>query len=1091
MRIRYIYNYILEQLLLVVAVAVLFMATTSACSDDFPGGKGTCPEGEPAMLTLDLNLGLRNVYSRGELRPNQENEIMNLWVAVYNVGSGRRTGLVKLDDLGSHNIHEYKKLTIPTFSGESYVVAVANYSYRKAKTSPESKVISLPEALDAADTWSKFCDISVFFDEKGSSFTEAPANSLVMTGYYTTDDETHKGRPAMSTLTIQPGPSSPEGSIHLRRMISQVKFNVKYNTQQIKSFSVDYWSVNNMPSNAWLHERGPVDAAIKSEQTNINSFDSHKVAGTLGYNNTGNYTTLTEKDGTYSFDFWMLENKRTGRITDAEKQAAGGTDAAAYRLREREYKNDDGPDGTAGTNTGKYMSLVDSKESTDPNNNATFVTFHVSMEMTVDENGHKLTGNDRRFVQANYVVHLGYINKDVNDFSCLRNSKYIYNITINNVNDLVVDAVNNGENPAVDGDITDITDSFYYLDAHYCVMNVYLDASDLNNFQYYVTATRLNGSEITIDSQVASSVPKSADDDYIYLSWIELSKTPTTGNTINAYKPDETHTLPEFKEQADGGKLKAGYYTVYVNEYVYETTTAAKEGNESNSTNWKNYVNRPARRMWLLVQRGISYDTESKHFHSKMALAQQSIQCYYDVNHTGLTSAIGIEHTNETLGLALRNTFNKSSNGAGTNDKAGRYNLAQYITGATGANSLTWKPDYNTYSGSGGNRRYYYRWATYLNLTEQQTVPAINKQGLVMDARTEAMPLNITGSSGYITLTDGDKTSGEASITTIQSISACLSRNRDLNGDGVIDANELRWFVPTSSQYVRMILGRQALQDPLLDPKGLTKLENENNRHNTRFLFYASDAKFLWAMEGTSLGLYNNNGSTPWEIRCARNLGSNMTVINSTAANEPAISVDKTNRIVDMSRYAGACLRSEAFIDRPIPIHHVNDQHYNRSYRAFQYKNEVVRLTDERLSKNENLAIKTGESWSTYITRVNPCDIYNTGTERGWRLPNQKEMAILGILDNYDSNTVTYHVGCTFSYFDVNGYIPGSNPNNKSGAITSEYHHEMKINEDTGGGTQYGFMKSYQGDNIFSGMEDGSTMYTNGFRCVRDYTGSL
>lgn len=40
---------------------------------------------------------------------------------------------------------------------------------------------------------------------------------------------------------------------------------------------------------------------------------------------------------------------------------------------------------------------------------------------------------------------------------------------------------------------------------------------------------------------------------------------------------------------------------------------------------------------------------------------------------------------------------------------------------------------------------------------------------------------------------------------------ACLSRNRDLNGNGVIDENELRWYLPAIKQYIGLAVGDNVL----------------------------------------------------------------------------------------------------------------------------------------------------------------------------------------------------------------------------------------------------------------------------------------
>ena len=1059
MKIINIYYHILRPLLAAIGIVVLM--TASGCTDDIiRTGTVDCPEGLEAELTVRLDLGKREILSRGDLQPGQDNSITSLWVAVYNAQSGERTGVVKLTDTKNIPFHEYQKLTIPTFSGESYVVAVANYNHRLAQSAANGELTAVSEALDAADTWEKYCNIAVYFDDAGSTFIDAPANALVMSGYYVANgDATHSGKPQMSTLKIQPGSSSPDGAIHLRRVITQVKFNITFNDANVKSGSVNSWSVSNLPSNCWLHERTDGD---------LNSFDTRMAYGTIGYNSSGRLTTISVSGKTYSFDFWQLENKRTGN-----------DNAQDYASRERKFKN------ANGTNSGKYISLVDNINSRDPNNNASFVSFHVVMEMNVDENGNALTGTNRRLVEADYVVHLGYIENDPKDFSCLRNSKYIYNIRINNVNDLIVEARRENaieQNPAVNGDITDVVDSYYELDAHYCALNVYLNQSDFDNFQYYIEATRLDGSTIIIDSQVSESVPNSNSDDFKYLNWIEF-RYVGTGNAnatkLADYKPASdagTYTLVDMHNKKT---TRAGYYTMFVNEYVYENNDVVSSGNESGSTNWKNYVNRPPRRMWLLVQRGISSDTETKHFESKLAISQESLQCYYNVNAAGLTSALALEHTNETLGIALRNNFNPKYNASGTNisnnttgrnDAAGRWNLAQHITGSTGT-SLTWR-----------NNRY--QWSSYLNVNTFQTIPAVNNQGVTLNARTEYLPQIIPQTISEYNQNNFNQTQYDPSTITIQAIRACMNRNRDLNGDGYIDRSELRWYVPTSTQYLRMILGRNSLEDPLFAPVGITRLSHPDiSNYNSRYMFYASDGRVMWLMEGTSWSIYRNNTAntpSPWQVRCARNLGSNMSVINNVAATTPAFRKVSGQNIIDVSLFETQSLRQEAY-HGPMPVHQINDQHFNRCYKAFEYKDEVIPLNSSRLTGD--LAVKSTESWSTYLNRANPCDIYNTGGETGWRVPNQKELAIIGMVGVHNSNTngTTLQVGCSFSFFDKDGYAPGYNPADpvSNGSITSAFRHEMKLRSSDGVMTQSEFMTS--------GINTGYY----GVRCVRDYTGTI
>lgn len=1095
MRLQYIFTYLRNRLPLVAVVACLWLA--SGCSDELnvPGGSDV-PDGLPAVVTLKLDLGEMTPVSRADVHDKQIN---SLWVAVYNVHTGARTGLYTSDKTDSFNAdHDYKNITLQTLSGESYIVAVANYNLRYATSGPGQTPVLLSEVLDGAKTWQDYCDIAVFFDEKGQSFIDVPANALVMSGYYVESSNAgHTARAPMSSVKITPDSFTPAGAIHLRRMISQIKFNVNFDKETISSCRISSWSVSCVPSNAWLHERTTseiADGTIKSAETDmpVNSFDTRIVSGTPGFNKTEDFATVTANSAfSYSFDFWMLENKRTGTIT----RVNGDDEKTLYRKREKEYKNDDG------TNTGKFVSLVNDADSSDPNNNATYVTFHVVMEMKVDENGAPFTGNKRRIVETDYTVHLGYVKGtggtyDFNDFNALRNSRYTYNVTITNVNNVLVEALKDEEpNPGVEGFVSDISDKYIELDAHYGVFNIELTAENLNSFSFYMEVPTMEGNTLYIRP---NSLATLSSDEMKYVRWVEFR--PTTRESVIAeYKPrtgtnsdGRTFDLTDLVNGlSNSQKSSYNWYTVYINEYVYEDRT---DGNESGSVNWKKYVNKPDRRVWINVTTEMSADGNSIYNQSKYAFSQKSIQCYYDVNNSDTKSAIGAEHRNETLGLALRNTFNprRNSNGnnlnlntsPGRNDVAGRFNVAQYIAGSS-STTLSW-------SATSTNNRY--KWETYVSKNTLQDVPAVNNQGLKLDKRTEYIRKNITAPD--VTLSEDNLSAVkkyDPSESTIEAISACLNRNRDLNGNGRIDAGELRWFVPTSAQYVRLILGRQSLEDPLLNPVGLTQLSDAtNNMYNSRFLFYTSNGKILWAMEGTSLGEYRNNknGPAPWDIRCVRNLGSDMTQINATAANSPAFKKVTVNgrKIVDMTGYDAASLRQEAFVDRSIPVHHINDQRYNRSYRAFEYKNEVINLNTAPFEKNGDYEIKDKEPWSTYIARVNPCDSYNTNGESGWRLPNQKEMAILAILDNISSGPL-YQVGCSFSYFDVSGFVPGANPKNPTGELTSFYHHEMKILASQGTGTQWGFLTNDEDNdtNFHQLIRNGSF----GFRCVRDYTGSL
>ena len=77
--------------------------------------------------------------------------------------------------------------------------------------------------------------------------------------------------------------------------------------------------------------------------------------------------------------------------------------------------------------------------------------------------------------------------------------------------------------------------------------------------------------------------------------------------------------LEEFRAGTKTRAVGAGWCTIFFNEYVYETAT---DGNESGSTAWREYVNKPDRQVWFRVRVAESYDKESLHYESKYAFSQ-------------------------------------------------------------------------------------------------------------------------------------------------------------------------------------------------------------------------------------------------------------------------------------------------------------------------------------------------------------------------------------------------------------------------------------------------------------------------------------
>ncbi|MDE5688082.1 MAG: DUF1566 domain-containing protein, partial [Paramuribaculum sp.] len=969
----------------------------------------------PTTIAVKLDIPGLTPVSRADLSEQQLNQVNSVWIRTYSSTTGEATSdwvQIKADHKDTHITHPDTPVTLESRSGYSYIVAVANVENLGVTMGDDGNVSEerpISELLKNADTWDQFRAISVaspVTNEEIYKGVTATQTTLVMSGIYTTSpDETPEN---WETLSYEPvfipapkeGSTSAirmEGKIHLRRLVSHITFNLKPGNDV--TITPQSFTVANVPRYTWLYER-----TRTNNESYLNTGD-HCNEGNKGdyYATPDQFSNQNIRQGatagTYTFDFWQGENKH---------EALPEENCDTYNDREREDKVavEGATEGSANSleNTGLYTSLTG--KTWTPNNMASYVIVRCSVRYKepVTEGGQEIY----REGTGVYIIHLGYCEgKDdaakSKDFNCRRNVNYTYNVTIKGINDIYVEARRDGEPaPGAEGIVSALEYEPFELDCHYGAFNVTLTEEEVRSIQFMVQ-TFYNGQEKIIDNSNMNSL---ADGDMKFINWIEFR--PTTGEHILAeYKPREG-TYADGKTfnllDAASSKLTSlqispdNWYTVFVNEYVYEDLP-----NESGG-NWCNYVNQDARRFYLRVTENTSLDGQSIYAKAKYAVSQRSIQSYYSTQQDKLTpadtqngipaaTAIGAEHVNEMLGMNLQRSFNST----GFDDANGRYNVWLWLNGVTGTGADTYNNKANK------------SWNTVLKTTTQQYIPAVNnKQGYSADAKY----VNLLAAADFTGTKSTSNTLDPQTSALVEAINSCMNRNRDLNGDGEIQPNELRWYVPAVGKYLRMILGRNSLQNPIMDYDNTPNIINNGNNGNaTRYLMYASNNKVLWTMEGLATsewtqGIPQYCSGTPWEVRCIRNLGSNLSTVTKGEKVSAAYSADKTNRIVRMSYYDMNSVRTEKFTDE-IPVHTIADQKYNRCYYAFQYAT----------TRNNNEV-----SGSSLNNGDNPCSYLNTGGETGWRVPNQKELAImlnLGVLDF--PSIYQYYISCTIAFYNSQG----------------------------------------------------------------------
>ena len=220
---------------------------------------------------------------------------------------------------------------------------------------------------------------------------------------------------------------------------------------------------------------------------------------------------------------------------------------------------------------------------------------------------------------------------------------------------------------------------------------------------------------------------------------------------------------------------------------------------------------------------------------------------------------------------------------------------------------------------------------------------------------------------------------------------ACLQRNRDETGDGVIDSKEKKWYLASSGQYISLWLGRSSLsaESSLFNIDDWVK-EGFAKNIPAKYHYIPSnnDGKVVfWAEEGITIG--NDDSHTTGKIRnyrCIRDLnmkGMDENNLDRKKAPETLFkisSVDPKALTVTFDYLNANSLKPAPSMNELDP-HNERDNDINRVYKSFC----IVRGS---VSSNQ-----VGGTWKAKTNLTNPCNrIMN---EHGWRMPNQAELSVI------------------------------------------------------------------------------------------------
>ena len=242
---------------------------------------------------------------------------------------------------------------------------------------------------------------------------------------------------------------------------------------------------------------------------------------------------------------------------------------------------------------------------------------------------------------------------------------------------------------------------------------------------------------------------------------------------------------------------------------------------------------------------------------------------------------------------------------------------------------------------------------------------------------------------------------------------ACLLRNRDLNGDDVVDPEEIRWYLASIDQLTDLWIGEDAIPNAKLYDK-----EVQNGvvtiSHIASSSYYSgspSNPWIIWAEEGASRGSYNGDDykdKIAYAYRCVRNLGLKLQYDNDeipvyqdyVKENLPsqthvANGETYTERVIDVSYMDAVCVRPASF-DTPLPKMTERDSYRNnRPYWRFAVIESATDNSDGLYHPSSTRHSSYDDygygDWIEYYDNERngyPCP-------PGYRIPNQRELMLL------------------------------------------------------------------------------------------------
>lgn len=565
-----------------------------------------------------------------------------------------------------------------------------------------------------------------------------------------------------------------------------------------------------------------------------------------------------------------------------------------------------------------------------------------------------------------YTVHLGDFSKHPADFSVAANSNYEYTLTINGVNKFIAESQKKGDDPGSEGVVIFKGTDILEVDCHYEARVMKFSMSELKkliNDENYGYILKIQTAFCETISMIVDGEGRIYD-----AAEFKTQSNPTVLTTVGA---DDGMPVDVSKILISGNEADFGWVRFVKNtgKYYSYYTPSQKPGCKVSSSHAISdvcaYPGRANTQTIFEFLRDLykAGKKQDANYFNDGGLAY--VTCFVDENYYADKEWTEYVNKSEPRRMYFANDLFVSADGQSS------FARAKYV--------VSQKSIWTFYELDPAKKPFGIESVSEEDVQGVNVVKGTNVQPEDWKGRTSAVYNN--RNKGFYA--NSTKSAGKQDIYK-DAYKACMSRNRDEDGNGTIDEKEIKWYLAAVDQYKGMWAGERALDKDMrlfkADPEDWTELATNAKKYH---YFTCSNANTFWAEEGCATGKEWNST----KVRCIRTLESKSNS-NGLADADKYYEYDSATETVTM------LLNNDAL--RPAQLGGFDTYFERGTGKANNLLYKKFKVASANLSGSySKTQVISKTKGADFIAASDDVCQKAAGYGGYWRVPNQRELAVM------------------------------------------------------------------------------------------------